>query len=172
MKYSFTIWLTGLPCSGKTTIADALCEKLYNEYNIKCVRLDGDVVRKTLCSDLGFSKFDRLENIKRMSYISKFINDSGVPVIASFVSPTNESRNIVCDIVDNVKIVYVSTPLSICKNRDTKGMYLKSMNGDINNFTGVQDIYEIPKSDYIEIDGSNLLNDESIDKLIKNIGVI
>ena len=146
-----TIWLTGPPASGKTTIAKALYDRLYKEHNIICVLLDGDDVRKTISSDLGFSNEDRTENIRRITHVCNHINKSGVPVIASFVSPTDEIRKSIFENIENPILVNVATPLEICVGRDKKGTYVKQIYG---NTEMSPYIYEPPMDNSIFIDGS------------------
>jgi len=132
----FTLWLTGRPCSGKTTIAEALEKKLRDE-GLPVAHLDGDDVRKGLCSDLGFSKEDRNENLRRIGHVSKLFNRKGNYVLASFVSPLEEYREMLDGIIDNFKLVYVNAPLEECIKRDVKGMYAKALKGEMKGFTGI-----------------------------------
>lgn len=147
-----TYWFTGLPCSGKTTICNALVSELSAQgYNV--VTLDGDDVRKGLCSDLGFSPEDRAENIRRIAHLCEMHNNSNTIVLASFLSPTNEIQDMIRGIISNVEMIHVSTPLEVCEARDTKGMYAKARSGEIPLFTGVSAPYEIPEGAF-SIDAS------------------
>jgi len=143
------IWLTGLSGSGKSTIASNLVSKLLQK-NILAFNLDGDNLRNGLCSDLKFSISDRNENIRRAAEISKLLANTGTNVIASFISPYIYQRTLVKNICinDNIQFleIFVNTPLEICELRDTKGLYKKARNGEILNFTGVNDPYEPPLS--------------------------
>ncbi len=143
IKEGFVLWFTGLPCSGKTTVADMVAEKV-KETGRKIERLDGDVVRQSLSADLGFSREDRAENIRRISFVSKMLSRNGVGVITTFVSPYKDIRRQVREKVTNYIEVYVDCPIEECKKRDVKGMYKKAKKGEIENFTGVSDPYEIP----------------------------
>jgi len=138
-----TLWFTGLPCSGKTTLANKLKNKL-NQKNYKTIRLDGDQVRHGLSSDLGFSEKDIYENLRRVAHVCNLINQSGNLAIASFVSPKNKMRKMIKDIVDNFKLIYVKCSLEKCIKRDTKGMYEKALKGEIKNFIGISFPFEEP----------------------------
>jgi len=138
------IWFTGLPCSGKTTIAEQLLK-----YFPVSQLLDGDLIRKTdLGLGLDFTLESRKTHILRMGEISKLLVDSGVTTICSFVSPSNEVRDLVRAKFEEGQFieVYVNTPLDECIKRDVKGMYKKALNGEIDNFTGISSPYEAPVS--------------------------
>lgn len=138
-----TIWLTGLPCSGKTTTASVLAKALRSEgYAIEC--LDGDVLRQEVGKGLSFSREDRMENIRRAVYISKLLNRNGVTTIISMISPYREMREYARSALERYFEVYVSCSLEECIQRDVKGLYAKALNGEIPSFTGVSDRYEIP----------------------------
>ena len=146
-----TIWLTGLPCSGKTTLAKQLKVKLYNK-GIKSVHLDADDIRGGLNADLGFSQKDRIENLRRVAHVAKLFNDNGILVIASFVSPTNQMRRMIKKILKNIKLVYVKCDLKTCEARDVKGMYKKARQGIIKQFTGISAPFEAPDRADLVID--------------------
>ncbi len=146
----FTLWLTGLSGSGKTTIALILEEKLLTR-GVKVERLDGDIVRESLTSDLGFSKADRMANIMRVSFVAKLLSRNGVAVIASFISPYREMRQTVREATTNFIEVYVNAPLEECIDRDVKGLYAKALAGEIPEFTGVSDPFEPPEEPEIEV---------------------
>lgn len=146
-----TLWLTGLPCSGKTTLAKRLKEELDNR-GYKAVSLDGDDVRGKLNEDLGFSEGDRNENLRRIAHVAKLFNQNGNFVIASFVSPTNKYRKMVRDIIGNFKLVFVQCSVKACEKRDVKGMYKKARSGEIKDFTGVSAPFEEPEDADITID--------------------
>jgi len=149
-----TLWLTGLPCSGKTTLAKRIKEELDNR-GYKAVSLDGDDVRGRLNKDLGFSREDRKENLRRIAHVAKLFNRNGNFVIASFVSPTNEYRKMVKEIIDNFKLVYVNCSVEACEKRDVKGMYKKARKGEIKEFTGISAPFEAPDSADIIVDTEN-----------------
>jgi adenylylsulfate kinase len=120
-----TIWLFGLPCSGKTTIAKQLIK------GVKSIHLDGDIVRATLCSDLGFSPEDRMINIRRIAQVCQILNEQGITCTCSFVTPLESHREALRGIIDNLQLVYVNCPLDDCIERDVKGMYKKAKTGEI-----------------------------------------
>lgn len=146
------LWLTGLPASGKTTLGIAL-EKVLHEKGLLCYVLDGDNIRAGINSDLDFSIEDRKENIRRVAEISKLFVQCGVIVINCFVSPTEELRNLAQSIIgeSDFNLVYVNTPVEICKQRDKKGLYAKAYKGEIKDFTGVNTPFEVPVSPNLEI---------------------
>jgi len=153
MEKNFTIWLTGLPCSGKTTIAKSLKAELINRgYNT--VHLDGDDVRENLNEDLGFSEKDRYENLRRVAHVARLFNKNKNLVIASFISPTKRMRDMIKKIIGNMKLVYIKCSLETCKKRDVRGMYKKASLGEIKNFTGISAPFEEPKAD-ITVDTEN-----------------
>jgi adenylylsulfate kinase len=146
------IWLTGLPCSGKTTIGAGLEHVLISRgFHVRM--LDGDVTRKGICSDLGFSENDRIENIRRIAEISKLFAESGIITINAFITPTEKLRAMAMEIIGREDFinVFVNTPLDLCEQRDVKGMYKKARNGEIKDFTGVSAPYEPPLEAAIEI---------------------
>ena len=159
-----TLWLTGLPCSGKTTLAKRLKEELDNR-GYKTVCLDGDDVRGRLNADLGFSEKDRNENLRRIAHIAELFNKNGNFVIANFVSPSNKFRNMVKDIVTNLKLVYVNCSVGECEKRDVKGMYKKARKGEIKEFTGVSAPFEAPDNPDIVVD----TEDEDVESCVKQI---
>lgn len=146
----FVLWFTGLSQSGKTTIANRVYEIL-KEQDIKIERLDGDVVRESLSKDLGFSKEDRNENIRRVGFVAGLLSKNGIGVIASFISPYKKQRDELKKNVENFIEVFVNTPLEICEQRDIEGLYAKARKGEILNFTGISDPYENPQDPDIEL---------------------
>ena len=167
---SFLIWLTGLPCSGKTTLALSL-EKFLFEKGYQTVLLDGDKVRNSLNKDLSFSKNDRDENIRRIAEISRLFIKSGLIVIASFVSPYTEQRESVSKIVGKNDFfeIYINTSLEECIRRDVKGMYAKAIKGEIKNFTGISDPYEAPINPFLRIDTKESTPDEATNLIFENL---
>lgn len=151
------IWFTGLSGSGKSTIANALEQRLFME-GFSTYALDGDNVRTGVCNNLGFSNQDRKENNRRIGEIAKLMLDAGLIVTASFVSPYLEDRENIKRIVgkDNFFEVFVNTPIAECERRDIKGLYAKARNGEIKDFTGVSSPYEPPINPNIIIDTSKL----------------
>ena len=163
-----TIWLTGLPCSGKTTIANYIHEQIPNS-----VILDGDVVRKNLNSDLGFTPKDRKENLRRISEMAKIILDSVPVVIISVVSPRQEVRDDAREMIEGGAVqfyeVFVDAPLETCIDRDVKGMYKKALAGEIPFFTGIGAPYEAPKNPDIVCYTSEETLEQSASKILKVI---
>jgi len=168
---SFVIWFTGLSGSGKSTICNSL-EELLNNKKINTFTLDGDSVRNGLNKDLGFSDEDRSENIRRVAEVSKILMNAGNVVLASFITPFQQDRDLVKQIVgqNNYLEVFVNTSLKTCIERDTKGLYQKSKSGLIKSMTGIDSKYEIPNSFDIEISESSTLEDtiKTIYSLIKD----
>ncbi len=160
------IWLTGLSGAGKSTIAMALERHLFNEGKNVYV-LDGDIVRTGLCRDLGFSTDDRTENIRRIGEVARIMADAGLLVIVAFISPFRADRDNVRNRVSEGKFteVYVSTPLEICEQRDTKGLYARARAGEIEEFTGISSPYEAPLSPEIEIPTESLTVEESVERI-------
>ena len=164
----FTIWFTGLPCCGKTTIADQVAIVLKNKkYTVE--QLDGDIIRQDVTRDLGFSKKDRDENIKRVTSIAKTLTQNNVIVLASFVSPYRTQRRNARKEIQKFIEVYVRCPVEICIQRDVKGMYKKAIKGKITHFTGVDDPYEEPEHPELILDTDKETIDESVDKVLKTL---
>lgn len=140
----YTLLFTGLPCSGKTTLTNALhyeCGEIYN----RICHLDGDSFRKTYCKDLGFSPEDRRENLRRAAEKAKSGNRKEFDVLASFIAPTSKVREMVREIIgEGFRLVYVKCLLKVCEERDIKGMYAKARRGEIEMFTGIDAPYEEP----------------------------
>ncbi len=161
------LWFTGLSGSGKSTLSEAVYKELMKK-DIKTERLDGDTVRD-IFPKTGFTKIERNEHIKRVGYLASRMEKNGIFVVASFVSPYKESREFVRDLCDNFIEIYISTPLEICEKRDTKGLYKKARNGEIENFTGVNDPYEEPQNPEITIDTGKLSIEKATKKVMKYI---
>lgn len=142
----FTIFLTGLPAAGKTTLSRAVSAQLTSEGYLTRV-WDGDEVRSTVSADLGFSREDRIENIRRMA---KLAADSEEPIsIVAAVSPSNAARGVAEEVISSEReffLVWVATPAEVCESRDPKGLYARARAGEIENFTGVSDPYEAPEN--------------------------
>lgn len=161
----FTLWFTGLPCSGKSAVADRVAEIL-RSHNLRVERLDGDVVRKSLCRDLGFSKKDRDENIRRVTFVAKLLTRNGVAVLTSFISPYREIRDETRREIGEFIEVYVKCPLEVCMSRDVKGMYQKALRGEIKEFTGISDPYEEPLNPELILETDKETLEESARKVI------
>jgi len=169
-----TVWFTGLPCSGKTTVADSAASIL-KDRGYKVERLDGDTVRKGLTSDLGFSKKDRDENIKRVTFVAKLLTRNDVIVLATFVSPYEERRRITREEIGRYMEVYVKCSIEKCMERDVKGMYKKALAGEIKDFTGVDDPYEEPINPELVLETDFETLDQSTQKVLncmKKLGYI
>lgn len=164
MSKGVTVWFTGLPCSGKTTIADKLA-KVLRERGRKVERLDGDIVRKGLTRDLGFSKEDRDMNIERVTFVAKLLTRNGVIVLATFVSPYAARRQLTREEIGEYVEVYVKAAVEECIKRDVKGMYRRALAGEIKDFTGVNDPYEEPKDPEITVDTMAMSVEESVLKV-------
>ena len=163
-----TIWFTGLPCSGKSSIADAVAEKL-RQRGLKAERLDADIIRKHLWRELGFSKEDRDENIRRATFLSKLLTRNGIIVLTSFVSPYRELRDYARREIGDFMEIYVKCPVEVCIQRDTRGMYKKALAGKIPNFTGVSDPYEEPLDPELVIDSDKEALEESVSKVMTKV---
>ena len=144
-----TIWFTGLSGAGKTTISKVVAEKLRLQ-GCKLEILDGDIVRENLTKGLGFSKADRDENIRRIGFVSHLLTRNGVIVLVSAISPYREIREEVKQKIGDFVEVYVNAPLTVCEERDVKGLYKRARAGEIRNFTGIDDPYEPPLNPTIE----------------------
>lgn len=157
------IWMTGLSGSGKTTIANGV-ERALHEKGYLTQILDGDNVRTGINSNLGFSEEDRKENIRRIAEVSKLFLNCGIITINCFVSPTTEIRQMAREIIgtENFIEVFVSAPLEVCEERDTKGLYKKARAGEIKDFTGIDAPFEEPQNPDLVIDTGNLNVEESV----------
>lgn len=164
-----TIWLTGLSGAGKSTLANEVEKRLFamGKYTML---LDGDNVRMGLNQNLGFSEKDRVENIRRIAEVSKLMNDAGLIVLTSFISPFRQDRRNAKNIIGERFVeVYISTPLEECEKRDVKGLYKKARNGEISNFTGITSPYEVPEHPDITVDTSKYSLEECVDSILKGL---
>jgi len=164
---SGVIWLTGLPASGKSTIAHHLEKELYNR-GIRAYVLDGDNVRHGLCSNLGFSREDRKENIRRIVEVAKLFADAGLIVLCAFITPYEEDRDFIRKQFknDNFVEVYVNCSLNTCEKRDLKGLYKKARAGIVKDYTGISSPFEEPKDPDVIIDTERLSVQESVSLLL------
>ncbi|MDO4167467.1 MAG: adenylyl-sulfate kinase [Eubacteriales bacterium] len=165
-----TIWMTGLSGSGKSTLVNALEKRLFMDGK-HTMLLDGDNVRMGLNKNLGFKEQDRIENIRRVSEVAKLMNDAGLIVLTSFISPFAADRRRAKRIIgeDNFVEIYVSTPLEECEKRDVKGLYKKARNGEIPNFSGVSSPYEVPENPDITIDTTGKSVEECVDFIMEQL---
>ncbi|MEH7381882.1 adenylyl-sulfate kinase [Bacillus sp. JJ1533] len=164
---SCVIWFTGLSGSGKSSLANALDQVLFSK-KIQSYVLDGDNIRHGLNAGLGFSKEDRKENIRRIGEVSKLFVDSGQIISTAFISPFREDRNQVRNLFPHGEFieVYVKCPISICENRDPKGLYKKARNGEISDFTGISSPYEEPDHPELVIETDQLTISQSVERII------
>ncbi len=165
----FTLWFTGVVCSGKSVLADALADDL-KKRGMKVERLDGDIVRKSLTRDLGFSDEDRRKNIERVTFVAKLLTRNGVAVLASFISPFNDIREYSRKEIGTYILIYVKCPIEVCEQRDVKGMYAKARAGEIKQFTGIDSPFEEPDKADIIVDTSKQTIEESKQVILKALG--
>lgn len=162
------IWFTGLSGSGKSSIANIL-EKKLQSLGRHTITLDGDNIRHGINRDLGFTDADRVENIRRVGEVAKLMLNSGLICITSFISPFESERKMVRSLVSENEFieVFVDTPLSVCEQRDVKGLYAKARSGEIPNFTGISSPFEKPINPEIRIDTLNISAEEAADQIIE-----
>jgi adenylylsulfate kinase len=148
----FTFWLTGLSGAGKSSLADAFAQRLASAAKLAIV-LDGDEVRRGLCSDLGFSSTDRTENVRRVAEVAGMLNRNGIVVIVALISPLVSDRALARRIVgaEHFAEVFVDAPVDVCERRDVKGLYRKARSGGIAQFSGLSAPYEPPPSPDVHI---------------------
>jgi bifunctional enzyme CysN/CysC len=165
-----TLWFTGLSGAGKSALANEI-EKALSISGRYTMLLDGDNVRMGLNSNLGFEEQDRIENIRRIAEVAKLMNDAGLIVLTSFISPFKNDRERARAIVgeENFIEIYVSTPLEECEKRDVKGLYKKARNGEIPNFTGISSPYEEPERAEIRIDTTEVSLEEAVKYVLGEI---
>lgn len=164
----FTVWLTGLPCSGKSTIAAKLVEHL-RASGRKVEVLDGDLVREHLSKGLGFSRADRDANVLRIGFVAQLLARNGVAVVVAAVSPYASTRELVRQQIPGFVEVFVECPLEECERRDVKGMYKRARAGAIGAFTGVDDPYEPPLHPDVTVRTREEEVDESLQKVLDKL---
>ncbi|WP_350291607.1 adenylyl-sulfate kinase [uncultured Croceitalea sp.] len=166
---SMLIFFTGLSGSGKSTIANALEEKLHAD-GIKTFALDGDNIRHGINKDLSFSPEDRSENNRRIGEIAKLFVDAGIVVLAAFVAPYKKDRDVIKNTVgaENYIEVFVNASLEVCEQRDVKGLYAKARKGEIKNMTGISAPYEEPDNPNAEVTHENSI-EESVEIIYNKI---
>ncbi|HEX9666470.1 MAG TPA: adenylyl-sulfate kinase [Thermodesulfobacteriota bacterium] len=170
----FTVWFTGLPSSGKSTLARML-EKELNRMDLHVEVLDGDEVRLRLSKGLGFSKEDRDENIRRISFVANLVTRCGGVAITCAISPYRQIRDEAREEIGRFIEVYVKCPVDECMKRDVKGLYKKALSGEIKNFTGISDPYEEPHDPEVIVETNIETQEESIEKImvvLKSLGHI
>lgn len=164
-----TFWFTGLSGSGKTTLANEM-EKRLHHMGLHTMLLDGDNIRHGLNRDLGFDEEDRVENIRRIAEVSRLMNQAGLIVLTSFISPYEKDRQNAKEIIGDPYVeIYVNTSLEECERRDVKGLYEKARKGEIPNFTGIMSPYEVPLDPGIIIETEGMSIDQVFEKLYKEI---
>jgi adenylyl-sulfate kinase len=168
MKEGFVLWLTGLPGSGKTTIARELEPEL-KKRGWRVEVLDGDEIRQNLSKGLGFSREDRETHLTRVTYVAKLLSRNGVAVIAAFISPYRNIREYARKETTNFIEVYVKCSVEACAKRDPKGLYKKASSGQIKDLTGPQDLYEEPLQPDLVVDTETLNLRESVDTILAKL---
>jgi len=164
---SVIIWFTGLSGSGKSTIAHTVEEKLH-QAGCRTFVFDGDNVRHGLCANLSFSKEDRHENIRRIGEMAKLFTEAGVIALTAFISPFRADRERVRALVSENDLIeiYCNTPLEVCEQRDTKGLYKKARAGEIKNYTGISSPYETPEHPDLELDTAGKSVEFNVEKVL------
>jgi len=160
------LWFTGLSGSGKSTIAVRVYHDLIQR-GVAAEYIDGDALREVF-PNTGFTRAEREEHLRRTGYMASRLAAHGVTVIASFVSPYRESREFIRKLCGNFVEIYVATPLEECERRDVKGLYARARRGEIRNFTGIDDPYELPEHPELTLDTRVLSVDESVAKVLEH----
>jgi adenylylsulfate kinase len=173
---SVILWFTGLSGAGKSTLAHAVEERLH-QMGCRTFVFDGDNVRHGLCSDLGFSTEDRIENIRRVGEMSKLFLEAGVIALTAFISPFRSDRSRVRSLVPHGEFfeIYCKCPIEVCETRDVKGLYKRARAGEIKDFTGISSPYEEPEDAELVVDtGSTSLDAcaTRVIELLRERGVI
>jgi adenylylsulfate kinase len=164
---SYCVWLTGLPGAGKSTIARGVEARLIAGGIRACV-LDGDAMRKGLCRDLGFSRSDRAENVRRVAQVARILVDAGVVVVTALISPYRDDRRKARELFgpDEFVEAFVRCPVEVCERRDPKGLYQKARTGELSRFTGISDPYEGPDSPDLVVDTGALDEDAATGRVM------
>lgn len=162
----YTVWLTGLSASGKSTISNALQKKLMAQLKCPLQVIDGDYMRETINKDLGYTRNERNIASERIAHVSKLLNDNGVVCIVSNISQDNAIRKRIRKIIKNFVLIFVDTPFEVCAERCYKGHYQKALEGTIQNFVGLDEIYEPPDDAEIIIDTCSVVPEEAANSII------
>lgn len=163
----FNLWFTGLPLSGKSTIANLVFEKL-KKFQLPMERIDSKDIRD-LIPDIGYTREDRNHHMRRIGHLIKTLQNNSISTVASFVSPYRESRKAIREMVKNNIVVYVKADIETCKLRDYKGVYTKALRGELQNFSGVNDVYEEPQHAEIIIDTEHHSAEDAAELIIQYI---
>jgi len=164
----FTLWFTGLPSSGKSTLARRV-EDVLLERGLRVEVLDGDEVRENLSKGLGYSKEDRDTNIRRIGFVARLLSRNGVVAITAAISPYRDVRDEVRRAIGRFVEVYVECPIDVLKERDVKGLYKKALAGEIKHFTGVDDPYEPPLKAEVVIRSHEETVDQSVARIVSTL---
>jgi adenylyl-sulfate kinase len=161
------VWLTGLSGAGKSTLADLLVQDLQTR-GAPVLQLDGDQLRRGLCSDLGFTATDRIENIRRVAEVARLMVDAGSVVVVSLISPFRRERQLARGLFTPGRFieVFVDTPLVVCEQRDVKGLYAKARRGELKQFTGIDSPYEPPSAPELHIHGGSQAPQDGLRRLL------
>lgn len=162
------LWFTGLSGSGKSTIAERVQLELERR-GTEVEYIDGDALRSVF-PNTGYTREEREEHLRRTGYMASRLEAHGIMVVASFVSPYRESRDFIRKLCRNFIEIYVSTPLDECERRDVKGLYARARRGEIRNFTGIDDPYEVPEHPELTLDTRVLSIDQSVTKVLEQFG--
>ena len=163
----FNLWFTGLPLSGKTTIADKVYKEL-EKLQIPIERIDSKDIRE-LIPDIGYTREDRNRHMHRVGNLIRTLQKNSISTVASFVSPYKESRKAIREMVKNNIVVYIKADVETCKVRDYKGAYAKALSGEFKNFSGVDDVYEEPQHAEVTIDTDKMSVDEAVEIIVKYV---
>lgn len=165
----FVLRFTGLSWAGKTSLANAVFARLQETWVKRIQQLDGDLVREHITKDLWFTKDDREENIRRITFVAWLLSKHGVWVLATFISPYREMRQYIRTHTTNFIEVFVNAPLAVCEQRDVKWLYAKARKGAIPHFTGISDPYEVPENPEIEVRTDKLPLQQCVNKVVDYI---
>ena len=168
MSPGVTLWFTGLPSSGKSTIARGV-EEILHRRGLPVELLDGEEVRQSLSRGLGFSRADREEHVRRIGYVAKLLSRNGVIAICAAVSPYRATRDEIRRHVTNFVEIYVDCPVAVAERRDTEGLYARARAGEIDDFTGVSDPYEPPRHPELRLDTSTTSVEASVGAVVTTL---